>query len=131
MAAAFHGFNGEVTFPTVVLTSLISWSLETVAGMTEVTDMSDSGTGFKIYLHGFKSWTATIEVLVPTYGIATSIETQLGSTGELVLLGVTGSSPNYTGTGVCTSIGVSGGTDGPVTATFTFQGSGSTGQTEA
>jgi len=130
MAAAFHGFNGSVTFPTVVLTSLISWSLETVAGMTEVTDMSDSTNAAKIYLHGYKSWTATVEALIPTTGIVTSLETQLGSTGELILLGVTGSSPNYTGTGICTGIGVSGNTEGPVTATFTFQGSGSTGMTE-
>jgi len=121
MAAAFHGFNGEVTFTNLILTSLISWSVESSADMAEITDMGDT---WKTYLPGFKDWTATVDVLLPTTGIVTTLATELGSTATLTLLTVTASTPTYSGTAFCTGISVSAGTDGPVTATFTFQGSG-------
>ena len=116
--AKFHGKSGTVTFGAAVL-NVINFSFDATADVAETTAMADT---YKGYVAGYKDWTAVVECRLDTAGVDPDLVTDLGGSASLDLDTVTGK--HYSGTAICTNVGVNQPYDGVPTVTYNFQGSG-------
>ena len=116
--SALHGKSGTCAFTSAVL-NVTSWTVNTSVDMAEAHSTSDVTAGYKLYLAGWKDWTATCEVNYDSTGLAIST---LGSTATLTLDTVDG--PAFSGTAFCTGHSVTNDMGDVSKATFNFQGSG-------
>lgn len=118
MGNAIHGKSGTVAFSgqTFLVTS---WTLNTTVDMAESTSTADVGDGYKVYLAGWKDWTASCECNYDSGGIALST---LGAEATLTLDTVNGE--DYSGTAFCTGHSVSDDMGDVIKITWSFQGSG-------
>ena len=124
--AAFHGKGGSATFTNLVF-EILSYTVDAICDMTDVTDMSDAAAGWKAHLASFKDWSASCECNLPITGAVATLATQLGSTATLSFAQSAG--PDYGGTAYCTGIGPAGDVNDVGKITFTFQGSGALAET--
>ena len=119
--AAMHGKGGTGTWTrTGIGFEILSWSVDATADVAESTMMA-TDNGAKTYLAGFKSWTATAEVLYREAGIGVS---ELGETSTLTFDTVADGGLAYGGTAFFTGCSPTSDKDGVMTVTLNFQGSG-------
>ncbi len=116
--AAMHGKGGTAVFASLTF-EMLSWSVDATADVAEATAMA-AANGAKIYLAGFKDWTATAECLLPKAGGGVAA---LGTTAALTFDTVTDGGLAYAGSAICTGFSPTSDKDGVATITFSFQGS--------
>ena len=121
--AAFHGKSGVVTFESEIFLNVINWTVNVAADLVEATDMGDS---WKTYLAGFKDWTGTAEVLMDSGGLlATAGSSALTQIGTAAACTFNDGNTTLTANGFLMDFTVNDPSDGVVTMTLNFQGSGS------
>ncbi len=126
--AAFHGKVGTVSFEAETFLNVVNWSMNITSDLAESTAM---GLSWKTYLAGFKDWTGSAEVLMDHGGLlATAGSTALAQIGTaaaciFVASSVIGAAVTFTANGFLTDFTINDPSDGVVTMTLTFQGSGS------
>lgn len=123
------GDDGKVTFASGVIASVTSWSVDATADTGENTAMMSGG--WKTHLPSLKSWTGSCEVNISYEGTTnadqTATEVPLGTSGavEFYPEGVTALiTAGYSGTIIVTGYSVSSSIGGVITASVSFQGSG-------
>jgi len=137
MSVYFHGKDGNVVWDTtgtnVVIEQIQNWSCDVNVDTVEVTGMQGE---WKSYVSGIKDWTATVDCLASTTGL------QLSASGDAATDGLGENTPAWLelylkydstttqymglyGHAICNSIAETDPVDGPVTVTYSFQGSGS------
>lgn len=119
-SVAIHGKQGTASF-TGVTFLMQSFSIDAVADAAEATIMCTStvasNTHWKDFLPGFKSWTASAEVLEGNSGVGMAA---LGTEATLTMDATTGLA--YSGTAICTGLSVTVDAQGIPTASCSFQG---------
>lgn len=121
--AAFHGKAGTVSFGAKAVFNVINWTINVTSDLAEATDMGDS---WKTYLAGFKDWTGTAEVLTDSGGlmvVAGSSAINLVGTEAACIFN--DGNTSLTANGFLVDFSVNDPSDGVVTMTLNFQGSGS------
>jgi hypothetical protein len=129
--AAVHGKQGSVTFATVAMTSVLSWSIDASCGTADASIMDSSAvtaaTHWKDHVAGFKRWTATVECLLDDGGVDPDLTTDFGDVDGAALVLFTertgGGGRKYSGTAFVTGIAPSADKDDIEKVTYTFQGS--------
>ena len=123
--AAMHGKGGTGVWTATGITfEILSWSVDAASDVAESTAMAAT-SGAKIYLAGFKSWTATAEVLLPQGGVGLD---KLGDTSTLTFDTAADGGLAYAGTAFFMGCSPSSDKDGISTVTLNFQGSGTLGE---
>ncbi|GAH85118.1 unnamed protein product, partial [marine sediment metagenome] len=127
--ATFHGKGGTVTFGAEAdaVLNVISWSVEAVSDMAEVTSMG--GSAWKTFKKGFKTWTATVVCNLEDAGPDPDVTTDLGDSDGAALVLKTGLDGGgeveyYNGTAIVTGINPSADKADVAKVTYTFQGTG-------
>ena len=120
--ATFKGNDGSVLIGTDVMAEVISFSLDETADTIEDTVMGDTA---KTYVASFKDFTGTVETYFDDTDTAHNSCTA-GSTITLNLQmeGNTTGDHKLTGSAIVTSRSIGVSSDGIVTATYSFQGTG-------
>lgn len=119
--AAMHGKGGTGVWTASGITfEMLSWSVDATADTAEATAMAAT-SGAKIYLAGFKDWTATAEVLLPAGGVGID---KLGDTSTLTFDTSADGGLAYAGTAIATGFSITSSKDDVSTCTVSFQGSG-------
>ena len=113
--AKLHGNAGSLTF-TSLTAGLKSWTLTWDGEVHDITDFADGSV--RTFLAGLTTWTATAE---GNYDAANTVAP--GDSATLTLL-TAAATPNYSGTAIVTNVTVSTVVDDVVSASFSFQGSG-------
>jgi len=129
--AAVHGKQGSVTFATVAITGVLSWSIDATCDTADATVMDSSavaaGTHWKAYAAGFKRWTATVECNLDDGGLDPDLSTDFVDTDGAALVLFTertgGGGRKYSGTAFVTGISPSADKNDMEKVTFIFQGS--------
>ncbi len=112
--AEIHGNAGSISF-TNLTAGIKSWTLNWDGEVHDITDFAD-GT-VRTFLAGLTTWTATAE---GNYDSANTVEPGNSATLTLNVDGTI----NYAGTALVTNITINTVVDDIVSATFSFQGSG-------
>lgn len=117
------GYNGWVNWagiaPSASTYATMTWNLDLVADMLDVTDFNSSGD--REFIRGLKGWTGTIEMKIDN---ANQIQpSDVGSSAELSLALSDGST--LSGSALCSGWHPSVTVDGEETQSLDFQGSGS------
>ena len=120
--ATFKGNDGVVLIGTDAMAEVISFSVDETADTIESTSMGDS---HKSYVASFKDFSGTVE----TYFDDTDTAQNNCTAGDSITLnlqmeGNTSGDHKLTGSAIVTSRSIGVTSDGIVTATYSFQGSG-------
>ena len=119
-SVAIHGKQGTVSFSGLTFL-LQSFSMDAVADTAEASVMDtstvSSATHWKDFLPGYKTWSGTAEVLEGNSGVGMAA---LGTETTLTMDTTAGFC--YSGTAICTGIGITQDAQGIPTASCTFQG---------
>jgi len=120
--ATFKGNDGVVLIGTDAMAEVISFSVDETADTIESTSMGDS---HKSYVASFKDFSGTVE----TYFDDTDTAQNNCTAGDSITLnlqmeGNTSGDHKLTGSAIVTSRSIGVTSDGIVTATYSFQGTG-------
>ena len=121
---AFHGKSGVVTFAVGGTLLVTSFTVNATVDMAESHSTSDVSAGYKLYLSGWKDWTATVETNYDSGGV--TLANTLGVAAALVLDTATGLA--LSGNAFCVGHSVSDDMGDVVKCTWNFQGSGALGE---
>lgn len=122
------GDSGKVSFAAGVISSVTTWSIDVTADTAESTAMN--GGGWKTHLGSLKSWSGSCEVNINLDDVAgtdlSAAEIPIGTTGagEFFADGSGALTATYSGDVIVTGYSVSSAIGSVVTASVTFQGSG-------
>ena len=131
--AAFSGKQGQVTFATTAVSSVLSWSIDATCDVADASIMDVSAAGvtkhWKDYIAGFKDWTATVECNLDDGGIDPDLDTDFAQDTDGIALvffcGITaGGSRKYSGNAIITNIAPSTDLNDVAKVTYSIQGSG-------
>ncbi|MBA7680166.1 hypothetical protein ES703_88476 [subsurface metagenome] len=111
------GKDGSVTFSSGQ-TTVNSWTLSYVGDALEVTSF-DNSSGGRNYIAGITGWSGSYDCFYSTGNPVVP-----GTTGNITLKTTTGSTGMWAGGVIITGMDITTPTDGVVTQSYTFQGTG-------
>ncbi len=121
--AVHKGSEGVVKILTNTVAEVRDWSLEETAETIDSTQLSDSAKTFEV---GTTSWSGSVNAFWDETDTNGQVAMSAGASVTLNLYpeGATSGDTFGSGTAIISSISKSGGIDGLVEASFSFQGSG-------
>jgi len=121
--AVHKGSEGVVKILTNIVAEVRDWSLEETAETIDSTQLSDAAKTFEV---GTTSWSGSVNAFWDETDTSGQGAMTAGATVTLNLYpeGATSGDTFGSGTAIISSISKSGGIDGLVEASFSFQGSG-------
>ena len=121
--AVHKGSEGVVKILTNTVAEVRDWSLEETAETIDSTQLSDSAKTFEV---GTTSWSGSVNAFWDETDTNGQVAMSAGASVTLNLYpeGATSGDTFGSGTAIISSISKSGGIDGLVAASFSFQGSG-------
>ena len=121
--AVHKGSEGVVKILTNIVAEVRDWSLEETAETIDSTQLSDSAKTFEV---GTTSWSGSVNAFWDETDTNGQVAMSAGASVTLNLYpeGATSGDTFGSGTAIISSISKSGGIDGLVEASFSFQGSG-------
>ena len=130
--ANYTGQDGSISVNDVTLGCVTAFSVDHTLNTIETTCM---GKAFRSYTGGMAEWSGSADVYFESTDVATvyalcipSSDTNIGGTGQVAFIGYPGgdtvTNPKLTGNIIVTGLSISSETEGLVTASISFQGTG-------
>ncbi len=120
--ACFSGKEGVISVGAVNVAQMTNYTINETSDTVECSHM-DQTDGFKEYAPGMRSWSGSIDLVWNEQDGVTGL--QVGAAAVAMIAYPTGSGDNLAGDILITSMDISGGVDGNVSASLSFQGTGS------